>query len=75
MRDYIKDDTGVALDREIESPALVHASLPQNLRFVIPFGVEWGMPEIFGEEPHLLVKALLTFAGAIFSTAMTLGLA
>ena len=44
MGDHVKDNAGVALDDEIESPVLVDASLPQVLRFVVLLGVEGGMP-------------------------------
>src|ERR1700691_1714476 len=35
-----KDNTGAALDGEIEPPVVVDASLPQILRSVVLFGVE-----------------------------------
>ena len=53
----------VVFNGEVEPPIAIHARLPEAERFVVPFGSQGGMTEVFQQESNLLVEGLLHLHG------------
>lgn len=61
MRPYIVETKLFAFDGEVESPASVHATLPEIERLIVLLGAQRWMMEVFEEQSALFVEGFPNF--------------